>query len=332
MANNAVYTTILTSPRNIPSLKRQRTDSQSESPAPELHEEAIESLTDDEAHGKSSFKKARSSRILPQRYDQDEKEKQRQEAANKRKGRAERRRADGGSSEQASSSTSLVDPPDVESDPSEEMPLATIKAQTKDSEEPVPVEEAPVPPQPTPGTPPTSHPTLSNSHKRVVRSHHKKSKGKNQYTKDRDGDREDSPARSMSRDIQKNIDEHLTSIALRATPTDSKHTTKAKTALINKMSMPDMKRRVTAIMDFISRTQVDLAAEGSLLLSSNSSSGNGSPQKTSSAQAEAAMDKLADEDFSSGIDADGQDFKDLNCMEMMDTLTRDMVKWQSHYT
>lgn len=281
-----------------------------------------------------SLKRARSSRHQPQRTEKDEKEKLRIEAANKRKGRAERRRGDGTSSEQVPPEGNSTDRPRSDPEPAEDLPLAISRTQTKDSEEPTPPEETPVPPQPTPGTPPTSHPAASASHKRVARSHHKKSKGKNQYTKDRDVDREESPARSMSRDIpHKNADEyHVTVPSTKIATHDSRNasSSKAKTPMANKMSMLDMKRRVAAIMDFISRTQVDLAAEGSIASSSNSNSGGGSPQK-STAQPEAS-EKTAEADSPTGIVTSTSEFRDLSCVEMMDVLTRDMVKWQNHYT
>lgn len=328
-----VTNNLLTDYRNTPIFKRLRTDSASESPLPEPPEEAIEPLTEDEAEA-AAARKARSSRHQPLRTEKDEKEKLRIEAANKRKGRAERRRGDGTSSEQIPPGSNPADRERSESDPSEEVSLAVTRTQTKDSEEPPPPpEETPAPPQPIPGTPPTSHPATSGSHKRVARSHHKKSKGKNQYTKDRDVDREDSPARSMSRDIpQKNADEYSITITSSKSAThDTKHnSSKTKSQVANKMSMLDMKRRVAAIMDFISRTQVDLAAEGSIASSSNNS-GGGSPQKPA-AQSGAPSDKTADDESPSGIFTSAAEFRDLGCVEMMDVLTRDMVKWQNHYT
>lgn len=78
--------------------------------------------------------------------------------------------------------------------------------------------------------------------------------------------------------------------------------------------MLDMKRRVAAIMDFISRTQVDLAAEATLDRSNNSTDLDS--HDTTASPAETPMSR---------------DFKDLTCIEMMDVLTRDMVKWQNQY-
>lgn len=210
------------------------------------------------------------------------------------------------------------------------------KPSTKKSEEPTAatIETTPAAPQPTPGTPPTPHTTSGTSHKKGARSNHKKGKGKNQHTKDRDAEREDSPARSMSRDIPKNMDEP--SGNTKAAASEHRHSSKSKSSVAHKMSMLDMKRRVGAIMDFISRTQVDLAAEGSISSSSSSShpaSGAVSPRKTPSAQINGEAEMAAGEGGQNETEsAAGKDFKDLNCMEMMDVLTRDMVKWQSQYT
>ena len=97
--------------------------------------------------------------------------------------------------------------------------------------------------------------------------------------------------------------------------------------------MLDMKRRVTAIMDFISRTQIDLAAEGGQ--SSSSDSGTSTPgnaarvlQENGLLQIQQAEGALGEAELAA---VDGKDFKELNCMEMMDVLTRDMVKWQNQY-
>ncbi len=99
--------------------------------------------------------------------------------------------------------------------------------------------------------------------------------------------------------------------------------------MASKMTMLDMKRRVAAIMEFISRTQVDLAAEAGI--ASRSDSNDTSPHYSASNSAE----NLQSETLSAGKMLEGIDdkeFKDLSCVEMMDVLTRDMVKWQNHYT
>jgi hypothetical protein len=100
--------------------------------------------------------------------------------------------------------------------------------------------------------------------------------------------------------------------------------------------MLDMKRRVAAIMDFISRTQIDLATEEIAASSSNSTSASASdsPTKKDLPGPENGVTVGDDESRSLGATADeaqDKEFKNLNCMEMMDVLTRDMVKWQNQY-
>jgi hypothetical protein len=85
----------------------------------------------------------------------------------------------------------------------------------------------------------------------------------------------------------------------------------------SKITMTDMKRRASALLDFISRTQVDLAGE-------TISAVDGTPDKASS---ESSTQKPEGH----GVDQ-SKDFKGLNCMEMMDSLTRRLVKWQQEYS
>lgn len=201
------------------------------------------------------------------------------------------------------------------------------------SVEPPSISEPPTPVLPPPGTPPAAQPIVGSSHKRGGRSNHKKGKGKNQYTKDLDKD--ESPARSMSRDIQKNTDEPVVTAPSKTSASETKQVTKAKSAMATKMSMADMKRRVAAIMDFISRTQVDLAAEASPPSQNGEiNGGQASPQKAASTPVNGSTIGSGAGATPNGISADSPDdkeFKELNCMEMMDVLTRDMVKWQNQY-
>ncbi|KAL3954820.1 hypothetical protein ACCO45_010383 [Purpureocillium lilacinum] len=291
--------------------KRQRTGSRSVSPPVEQPDTNGGDASDEDSSARNGAKKSRNNRSQREKSEKEDKEQQRQEAANKRKGRAERRRAE-------------------DSDLSEEMPLTAAKVVQSKSVEPPSVEETPTPAQP-PGTPPTSNPTgtAGTTHKRAARSSHKRGKGRNQYTKDREAD-DESPARSMSRDIQKNADEPSHGKA----PGDGKHGHKGKQAAAHKMSMLDMKRRVAAIMEFISRTQVDLAGEHGG--STTTTSGADTPQKDEAAGANGdATAAKAGGEGRNGATPDASDakgFKELSCMEMMDVLTRDMVKWQNQYS
>lgn len=210
-----------------------------------------------------------------------------------------------------------------DSDISEETP-STATGAPKPIEPPAASEPTP-PIANTPGTPPPSTTAVGSSHKRTAKSNQKRIRGKNQYTKDRD-ENETSPARSVSRDIQRTVEEsHPKSPA-----SDTRQHSKTKSAAANRMTMLDMRRRVAAIMEFISRTQVDLAAEAAC--HSSSSSGEASPQKT---PVDGGGNSKEQNGISSEV-ADGsvtdKEFRNLTCVEMMDVLTRDMVKWQNHFT
>ncbi|KAH7316531.1 hypothetical protein B0I35DRAFT_409721 [Stachybotrys elegans] len=301
---------------NIVSIKRQRTSSRSASPPADPPEAASHEESEDENGLRNGSKKLRNGRSQREKSAKDDKERLRQEAANKRKGRADRRRGE-------------------DSDVSEETPLAVSKPPRNKSVEPPSAAETPAPAQPTPGTPPATHPTVGSSHKRGARSNHKKGKAKTPLLKDLDGDKDESPARSMSRDIARTAEEAPTTAQPKHSTNDHKNTSKAKAAMATKMSMSDMKRRVAAIMDFISRTQVDLAAEASPSQSGGPSSRQESPQKTDGpSHTNGSLETRSAVGSSRGTPTESshdKDFKDLNCIEMMDVLTRDMVRWQNQY-
>ncbi|KAL7806215.1 hypothetical protein V8C44DRAFT_339275 [Trichoderma aethiopicum] len=273
---------------NNVAIKRQRTNSQSPSPPPNPIDAASLENTDDESNGRSGLKRPRVFKGA-EKSDKEEKDRLRQETANKRKGRADRRRTE-------------------DSDVSEEINPPSSKVPATKSAEPTTLAEPAPLPSPVPGTPPMSNSSTANAPKRSSRSNHRKGKGKNQYTKDRNTDMEHSPARSVSRDNNATSSSHAKNTS------DHKSSSKAKLGIAGRMSMLDMKRRVAAIMDFISRTQVDLAAEATLDRSNNSTDLDS--HDTTASPADTPMSR---------------DFKDLTCIEMMDVLTRDMVKWQNQY-
>lgn len=88
----------LMSSRNTINVKRQRTSSQSASPASEPVVTPSLDGSDDEPLGLSALKKARNAKSLKEKTEKnekDEKERPRQETTHKRKVRAERRRVEG---------------------------------------------------------------------------------------------------------------------------------------------------------------------------------------------------------------------------------------------
>ncbi|KAM7186487.1 putative histone deacetylase complex subunit cti6 [Naviculisporaceae sp. PSN 640] len=367
------------SEEKLESAKRQKTTSRSSSPSfDQPGDESDEAGTTTRNGVKSRARNSGTSRAQVEKpSEKEERERQRLEAANKRKGRAERRRADG------TASTILVKGvvsdahADTDSDPSEELPLAARMAANKaaaataataagltatpttttamvttmvtdvantttETQHQLSItESAPASNQPSPDTPPASAVPSKFDKKRS----HKK-KGRNQHTRDKDGHDEESPARSQSRDIQK--DEQVPSTVPKPSgeATTSKPHSKAKGGMNSKINMTDMKRRVAALLDFISRTQVELAGEtlpearaaaADILKANNDGITGGESSTSTSSSKNAPQDGAqagaspATESAATGASAQ-REFKELNCIEMMDSLTRRLVKWQQEYS
>lgn len=276
-----------------------------------------------------------------EKSERDERERQRAEAAKKRNGRAERRRADGSTPV----STILVKGAeaqlDTDSDPSEELPLATRAATNRSANEKAPatttenklelvlVPEAPPSSQPTPDTPPTSAPLPSTSKAKRP----KKGKGRNQYTKDREAREDLSPARSNSRDVQGHDHTHGQHHTKSGEGTSKAHP-RVKGGFNSKVSMADMRRKAHAMLDYISRTQVEMAGE---VTPPNDESRRPSSDVVPHAKVNGATTTTGEQqppditgEPSKIVDL-SKDFKELSSVEMMDRLTRDLVKWQNQY-
>lgn len=188
--------------------------------------------------------------------------------------------------------------------------------------------------QPVPDTPPAV-PVPTSSHKKKAPS--QKKKGRNQYTKDRDNrDHDESPARSVSRDITRHGDENGTSHSKSSAQEGGGKHSKSKGGMNSRVTMTDMKRRANFIVEFITRTQVDLANEPlseTPPSSQQKSTGGASSSSTPSAKPNGISSKKPGEAPASSNDQtnNGNEFKDLSCIEMMDSLTRDLVKWQQEF-
>ncbi|KAI6083732.1 hypothetical protein F4821DRAFT_183345 [Hypoxylon rubiginosum] len=308
------------SEEKVEPVKRQRTNSKSPSPKVEKPQSPPPDESEDESTlrngtSKRSRNAARNQREKAERDERrEEQERKRAEAANKRKGRAERRRAD-------------------DSDPSEEIPLA-VRAAANRVTESVQPPDPPASSQPVPDTPPAV-PVPTSSHKKKAPS--QKKKGRNQYTKDRDNrDHDESPARSVSRDITRHGDENGTSHSKSSAQEGGGKHSKSKGGMNSRVTMTDMKRRANFIVEFITRTQVDLANEPlseTPPSSQQKSTGGASSSSTPSAKPNGISSKKPGEAPASSNDQtnNGNEFKDLSCIEMMDSLTRDLVKWQQEF-
>lgn len=298
--------------------KRQRTSSRSVSPPPDKADESDDAISG--GRNATSKSKTRGGKNVPFRRGEtkpttkEEKERQRVEAANKRKGRAERRRAD-------------------DSDPtSEEMPLAARAVVNRgivvagshsagevvgEAGQALVAAEPPTATQLSPGSPPT--PALPGKTDTKKKPHHKR-KGRNQYTRDDEG----SPARSVSRDIQK--DEHPPHGGTKTGGEGgSKSHSRAKGGMSSKITMNDMKRRAAALLEFISRTQAN----------DNPTAGAPPPPPSVSVATvegpNAPVSVPAPAADESVVARQEREFKELGCIEMMDSLTRRLVKWQQQY-
>ncbi|KAI3328453.1 hypothetical protein F4824DRAFT_410513 [Ustulina deusta] len=304
-------------------VKRQRTNSKSPSPAPEKPTTNALDESDDElalrnGHSKKSRNAVRNQRERAEREERrEEQERKRAEAASKRKGRAERRRAD-------------------DSDPSDELPLATRTVANRTTESTQPPEPPAPSSQPPPDTPPIPQVPTTTTKKKSTLS---KKKGRNQYTKDRDNDHEDSPARSISRDVSRNADEAGTNHTKNTSHEASGKHGKGRGGMSSKITMSDMKRRVNGILEYITRKQVELVNDP--LSDSTSSPGLAGtaddPIPTVRVNDDSSSKKPSREASttngagSSGLTDPAIVFKEMSCVEMMDSLTRDLMKWKQEF-
>jgi hypothetical protein len=245
----------------------------------------------------------------------------------KREGRAERRRIYG----EAAYTYQLTPTYTVlDSDPAEELPAKSteIAAQPLD---PPSSQVAPL------DTPPSNQ---SGSQKKGGRppNSRKGKLGKNQYTKDKDIQDVDgqSPPRSQSRDVSRGDDNSHS--GSKGPMTEGKPG-RPKSTGTSKVTMSDMRKRVAAILEFISRTQLEMAggmgpiAEDSVQKAgkrvrdlAESLHGEDMPTiRVNEDKAEEGTEGKADEGTPS------KDFKNLSCVEMMDVLTRQLVKWQKEF-
>jgi hypothetical protein len=216
----------------------------------------------------------------------------------------------------------------TDSDPSEELPLAArIPVNKVVVETLIQPPDPPTPAQPAvPDTPPAVQPPVSHRKGGRPPNARKGKLGKNQYTKDRDVQEvnNQSPQRSQSRDVPRA--EESSNGTSKGSYNEGK-SAKSKTPG-SKVSMADARKRVGNILDYISRTQLEMAGESMSQMMSDSaektirSIADGLPMikvngKTGSADGAGETPKKA--------------FEDLSCLEMMDNLTRQLVKWQKEH-
>lgn len=255
------------------------------------------------------------------------------------------------------------------------MQLINSVTDSDPSEEPLPHNtpskngEPSLPPMVAQPSPPNSTPIPKPSHhKKTGRPPARRGRvGRNQYTKDRDPhpDATNSPLRAHSHPGDADKSPHYLGNGNGNTSTGNNYTwgpnaengkpSKPRYMNPNRTTMNDMKRRVSGILDFISRTQVEMAAangRGEGIAATNSSS---SPMKrtqsTAALPATNGGSKTAPrppgghESGTSGVvrdrDAVGEKipgtsvdidaFRSLSSVEMMEVLTRGLMRWQGDF-
>ena len=323
-------------------LKRRKTGSDSPPVPSTTAADADSDNEPDQSRNRNGGGKNRSSRAQAEqerdfRRREKEREQERQAAANRRKGRADRRRADGefGAVVMGFAYNDHFTEPDDEQEPGK--PPAPSKpagsAPSKPSKSQASSRQQVV-------SPPRSIPANS-SHKKAVRPT-KKKVGRNQYTRDRDAaaDVRAEAARTVhSRDGE---DGHGDTMG-RLLPNGSKPARPKHISNPGRTSMNELRKRAAGILEYISRTQVEMAGE-------RTPSGTQTPSKSSSKAPVAAASSASGASKLSNVDNQDEvtgiaraeegtvdskvameKFKGMSALHMMDVLTREIVHWQQQH-
>ncbi|PGH31748.1 hypothetical protein GX50_05471 [[Emmonsia] crescens] len=167
--------------------------------------------------------------------------------------------------------------------------------------------------------------------------------GRNQYTRDRDSVNGNdisgginSPRRGQSRDT--GVGDSPTGGQLGANGVylnggESGKPSKPRYMNPQRTTMNEMKRRVAAILEFISQLQLDLASNPEQISGTGGALAPGGRE----VGAKIANGDQATNDVGERMEANGtpqpkeKEFKDLTSIEMMDALTRNLVKWQQEF-
>ncbi|KAJ5948793.1 hypothetical protein N7454_002100 [Penicillium verhagenii] len=233
-----------------------------------------------------------------------------------------------------------------EHEPASPIKASPTKASPTKAAPPPPPAPAPAPdPEPvqaSPNTPTPQEPTPARpSTRKSGRPPARRGRvGRNQYTKDRDtnGTGTESPRRGHSHDIggeSPRIGGYGAN-GVHINGGDTGRPSKPRHMHPQRTTMNEMKRRVAAILEFISRMQVEMAVAGE-----NSSTPIGNGDQAQGLLLKSMVDQIDNimpstiSDGGESAPTDGGDmeksFKDLSSVEMMDVLTRHLLKWQQEY-
>ncbi|CAL8578216.1 Histone deacetylase complex subunit [Xanthoria parietina] len=277
---------------------------------------------------------ARNHRKKELREQEEKREKDRADAAGRRKGRAEKRRGD-------------------ESDPSEEPLSRNTSSKSADQ---IPVT----------ATPPASQVTPSAQkggahHKRTGRPPARRGRvGRNQWTRDREPrpDTSKNPQAATSPSHSQYSKEGRNSPRVNGNPNNNNHHNggngdaagkaplKSRYTNPQRTSMIEMKRRVAAMLDFIHQADRELATEVTLVPSASSRKtpasngrtpvrlGNEEHNHPDEGNAAAPKKKTGENGKAGpvvGADLDPERFRTLEVVEMKETMKKVMLDWQKEF-
>ena len=194
-------------------------------------------------------------------------------------------------------------------------------------------------------------PTKMSNHKKTGRPPTRRGRvGRNQYTRDRDlrtdavKNARDATSPTRSNNSKEghesphvNGNDHWNS--------EFGRSSKAKHVNLSRITMNDMKRRVALILDFISHIQVEMAAEVPLTPPSRNTPSTNAPgrehetpqqiiQGTEKSSVNTENEHQSQEQSrrkDPDAELEAKHFAELPCLEMMEVLTRRLIKWQGEY-
>lgn len=215
-----------------------------------------------------------------------------------------------------------------------------------------PAANDPAPPQPSPEPPaPVQEPAPPRpSTRKSGRPPARRTRvGRNQYTRDRDVHTNGGDSSIMTNSPRRGQSHDTGGDSPRVGGVNGPHINGGETGkpsrpryVNQRTTLNEMKRRVAAILEFISRMQVEMAVAGesSTTPPGNGERPNGIILKAVGEQLENVLLSTASEgepatgtaDSDAGVGQPAEkDFKDLTSVEMMDVLTRHLLKWQQEY-
>lgn len=273
---------------------------------------------------------ARNQKAKQEREKAPARDTERIEKAGKRKGRSEKLRGDG-EFHLITGNPSLTRSED--SDPSPGPPSRTMSSKSGV------FEKAPAP-LPAPETPAikVSH------HKKTGRPPTRRGRvGRNQYTKDRDPPAADTAARTSP--IQSTSQDEggpVNGVSTRDGHQDSSgvgRPSRPRHMNPNRTTLNDMKRRVAGILEFISHTQVEMAGLDPSTTTTTMMTTTSTATKSSIGATHSPLNgirsdivKSAQAPILKDLDnVDEETFATLSSVEMMEVLTRRLMRWQGEY-